>query len=89
LGGFYHILKLPVNRDWLFQLGRNRRHGFEEATALQTLARSPSIFAPREAFGLRRVHHRFFPGRPSQTDFGSGSFLGPARKFPPTSGVRQ
>ena len=27
---FDHLLKLPVRRDWFFQLGGNRRHGFEE-----------------------------------------------------------
>ena len=40
-----------------------------KATALQTLTRPPGIFASREAFGLRRVHRRFSPGRPSQTGF--------------------
>jgi hydrogenase maturation protein HypF len=27
----HHVLKLPVSRDWRFELGRNRRNGFEEA----------------------------------------------------------
>jgi alpha-glucosidase/alpha-D-xyloside xylohydrolase len=30
-----------------------------KATAVQTLSRPPDISAPREAFGLRRVHRRF------------------------------
>ena len=37
--------------------------GGAKATALQTLPRWPGAFDLREAFGLRRVHRRFFPDR--------------------------
>jgi hypothetical protein len=50
--------------EWLLR----RSKSGAKATALQTLARPPSIFELREAFGLRRVHRRFCPNRPSQND---------------------
>ena len=44
MGGFDDLLKLPVSRDRRFELGRNRRHGFEETVGLAAF-RSPNIRA--------------------------------------------
>ena len=58
LGGFHHILKLPVSRYWCFELGRNCRHRFEEAQQKTALDRviHPALRDPARRQRRRRIH---------------------------------
>jgi hypothetical protein len=51
-----------------------------KATALQTLARLSGILEPREVFGLRRVHRRFFSSRPLKLILAAAVFLRPPER---------
>jgi hypothetical protein len=58
--------KARQRRNFPFvQLGREPlQTDVGKATAVQTLTRPPDFSIPREAFGLRRIHRRFFPSPP-------------------------